>query len=66
MLMKMGLNPVNVRVMMDEQGRSKGAAFVDFRDARDYEQALRMDGQSAPNSTRRLRVNPAGQRPGGR
>ena len=51
MLIKMGLNPVNVRVMMDEQGRSKGAAFVDFRDARDYEQALRMDGQSAPNST---------------
>jgi hypothetical protein len=26
----MGLNPVNVRVLNDDQGKPKGAAFVDF------------------------------------
>ncbi len=26
----MGLKPVNVRVMTDDQGKPKGAAFVDF------------------------------------
>lgn len=30
--------------MQDEQGKSKGAAFVDFRDSKDVEQALRCDG----------------------
>ena len=31
-LQAMGMNPVNVRVLFDEQGRPKGAAFVDFKD----------------------------------
>lgn len=35
-LQSMGMNPVNVRVLMDEQGKSKGAAFVDFKDQNDY------------------------------
>lgn len=62
----MGLHPVNVRVLTDDQGKPKGAAFVDFKDSHDYETALRYDGQAAPNSSRRLRINPAGARPGGR
>ena len=33
----MGLNPVRVRVMMDEQGRSKGAAFADFGSTGDFD-----------------------------
>jgi hypothetical protein len=31
-LQSMGMNPVNVRVLMDDQGKPKGAAFVDFKD----------------------------------
>lgn len=27
----MGLNPANVRVLTDDQGKPKGAAFVDFK-----------------------------------
>jgi hypothetical protein len=30
LLNSMGMNPVNVRVLTDEQGKPKGAAFVDF------------------------------------
>lgn len=65
-LQSMGLNPVNVRVMMDDTGRPKGAAFVDFKDSSDYEAALKFDGMSAPGQQRRLRINPAAQRPSGR
>ena len=30
-----GLQPVSVRIMKDDQGRSKGAAFIDFGSAND-------------------------------
>ena len=63
MLSGMGLNPVSVRVLSDETGRPKGAAFVDFGSPQEYESALRLDGQQAPGGSRRLRVNPAGSRP---
>lgn len=66
MLSGMGLKPASVRVLMDDTGRPKGAAFVDFANSNDYESALKFDGQQAPNGSRRLRVNPAGARPGGR
>lgn len=32
MLAGLGMNPVSVRVLTDETGKSKGAAFVDFKD----------------------------------
>ena len=35
-LQSMGMNPVNVRVLFDDQGKSKGAAFVDFKDQTDF------------------------------
>ncbi len=66
MLAGLGMNPVSVRVLTDETGKSKGAAFVDFKDQHDFENALRYDGQNLPNSTRRLRINPASARPPGR
>ena len=62
----MGLFPINVRVLTDDQGKPKGAAFVDFKDSHEYENALKYDGHNAPNSTRRLRINPAAARPAGR
>ena len=40
----MGMNPVNVRVLTDDQGKPKGAAFVDFGGPEDYERALKFDG----------------------
>ena len=49
--------------MTDEQGKPKGAAFVDFANSRDYEKALTFDGQTAPGVNRRLRINPASQKP---
>jgi len=61
----MGLKPVSVRVLSDDTGRPKGAAFVDFGNSHDYESALKIDGQAAPSGGRRLRVNPAGSKPGG-
>jgi hypothetical protein len=63
-LQSMGMQPTSVRVLTDEQGKSKGAAFVDFRDQRDFDQALKCNGLSAPGGSRPLRINPAGQRPG--
>jgi hypothetical protein len=32
MLKNMGMNPINIRILKDEMGVSKGAAFVDFKD----------------------------------
>ena len=40
----MGMNPINVRVLTDEQGKPKGASFVDFKDSHDFENALKFDG----------------------
>lgn len=66
MLQAMGLYPTSVRVLTDDQGKSKGAAFVDFKDQRDFEMALKCNGQCPPGGNRSLRINPAGQKPGGR
>lgn len=67
LLCHMGIQPLNVRVLTDDTGRSKGAAFVDLRDQNDYNTALRLNGQTAPHSNRAMKVNPAaGGRPGGR
>lgn len=65
MLRSMGMNPLRVRVLTDDQGRSKGAAFVDFGSMPEQQQALQCDGKMG-QSGRRLRINPANQRPGGR
>lgn len=62
-LRSLGITPLRIRVMKDETGRPKGAAFVDLRDSNETEAACRQDGQAAPVSGRRLRINPANQRP---
>jgi hypothetical protein len=36
-LKHMGMNPLRIRVLQDDQGRSKGAAFVDFGSTGDFE-----------------------------
>ena len=56
---------MRIRVLQDEQGKSKGAAFVDFKDQNDLDQALKMDGQPT-SAGRRLRINHANSRPAGR
>jgi len=38
------MNPVNIRLLLDDQGKSKGAAFVDFNSQADFEFALKCDG----------------------
>jgi RNA recognition motif-containing protein len=65
MLRSLGINPMRIRVLQDEQGKSKGAAFVDFKDQNDTDQALKMDGQPT-SAGRRLRINHANSRPAGR
>lgn len=65
MLRSLGINPMRIRVLQDEQGKSKGAAFVDFKDQNDLDQALKMDGQPT-SAGRRLRINHANSRPAGR
>jgi len=65
MLKSLGINPMRIRVLQDEHGKSKGAAFVDFSNSNDLEQALKMDGQPT-SAGRRLRINHANSRPAGR
>lgn len=57
-----GLNPMTVRLLMDDQGRSKGSAFVDFASSDQAQQACGLDGQRI--GTRNLRINSANR--GGR
>jgi len=62
-----GINPLRVRVLTDESGKTKGAAFVDFATPEDSERACRMDGRQLPGiNPRGLKVNPANSKPGGR
>jgi RNA recognition motif-containing protein len=65
MLKSLGINPMRIRVLQDDQGKSKGAAFVDFSNSNDLEHALKMDGQPTA-AGRRLRINHANSRPAGR
>ena len=39
-----GIRPVSVRVLMDEYGKSKGSAFVDFANPEDAKKACSYDG----------------------
>lgn len=39
-----GLQPVSARVLMDDQGRSKGSAFVDFANAEEAQRACGLNG----------------------
>jgi len=60
------LKPLRIRVLTDDTGRSKGAAFVDFASAGEATAACRLDGKEMANSHRRLRINPANSKPGPR
>lgn len=62
----MGLSAARVRVLMDDQGRCKGAAFVDFNSAQEAQQACQLDGREGGPNRKRLKVNMAGNKPGGR
>ena len=60
------LKPVRVRVLTDATGKSKGAAFVDFADSYSAQEACKLDGREAGPNRRRMRINPAGSKPGPR
>ena len=45
MFNSVGIRPVACRVLKDDQGRSKGSAFVDFASAADAQQAISYDGR---------------------
>lgn len=62
--MQNNLQPVRIRVLTDESGKSKGAAFVDFADSYSAGEACKLDGREAGPSRRRMRINPAGSKPG--
>ena len=57
------LNPLRVRVLQDETGRSKGAAFVDFGSSNEAQEACKHDGREAGPNMKRLKINPAGAKP---
>ena len=48
-------------MVSDNEGKFKGVAFVEFDSTREAEQACRCDGKYLGD--RRLRVNPAGNKP---
>jgi RNA recognition motif-containing protein len=50
-------------MLQDNEGKFKGAAFVEFDSSADAEKACKIDGKSFGD--RRLRVNPAGNKPSG-
>ena len=59
-----GLNPMRVRVLTDDTGKTKGAAFVDFETHDEAGRACSLDGRTFPGSHHRgLRVNPANSKP---
>ena len=58
-----GLNPLRVRVLQDDQGRSRGAAFVDFGSQQEAQEACKYDGREGGPQMKRLRINPAGSKP---
>lgn len=60
-----GLQPLKVRVLKDDTGRSKGCAFVDFASEQQAQEACRFDGSSGGPMGKRLKINPANNKPGG-
>ena len=61
------LNPIRIRMLQDQDGKFKGAAFVEFENKEDADRACRMNGSAmVGGSDRRLRINPASNKPPGR
>lgn len=59
MFSNQGLRPVSVRVLQDDQGNSKGSAFVDFENPDAAKRAIGMDGSRIGGGSRPLRINSA-------
>lgn len=59
MLGAQGINPVGVRLLKDDQGRSRGSAFCDFASSADADNACGLDGKSLGGNKRALRINKA-------
>jgi RNA recognition motif-containing protein len=57
------LNPIKIRMLQDQDGKFKGAAFVEFDNKEDADRACRLNGAGMPGSDRRLRINPASNKP---
>jgi len=53
-------------MLQDQDGKFKGAAFVEFESKDDADRACRLNGMSMGGSDRRLRINAAGNKPAGR
>lgn len=60
------LNPIRIRMLQDQDGKFKGAAFVEFESKDDADRACRLNGTSMGGSDRRLRINAAGNKPAAR
>ena len=60
------INPVRIRMMQDQDGKFKGAAFVEFDNKEDADRACRLNGSAMGGTDRRLRINPASNKPPGR
>lgn len=54
-----GLNSVDVRLLHDDQGKSKGSAFVEFGTVDEAQRACALGGQRLGGAQRPLRINPA-------
>lgn len=53
-------------MMQDQDGKFKGAAFVEFDNKEDADRACRLNGSAMGGTDRRLRINPASNKPPGR
>lgn len=61
------INPVRIRMLQDQDGKFKGAAFVEFESKDEADRACRMNGAAMGGpENRRLRINPASNKPAGR
>lgn len=60
------LDPIRIRLLQDSDGKFKGAAFVEFNSKDDADKACRLNGTAIGTSDRRLRINPASNKPAGR
>lgn len=53
------MHPIDIRILKDATGKSKGAAFVEFNDPKSAEAACKLDGCEAGPGRRKIRINPA-------
>ena len=53
------MRPTSVRLLHDDQGKSKGSAFVDFENPEAARLACTMDGKKIGGASRPLRINSA-------